>query len=54
LKMKAVEVHQSQIGPSGNAPDFLNAIKEGNKNAGKQAGCEWAEAFHRLEVLQRL
>jgi LmbE family N-acetylglucosaminyl deacetylase len=54
LKMKAVEVHQSQIGPNGSNPDFLNHLKEGNINAGKEAGCEYAEAFYRLEVLQRL
>ncbi|UCD09871.1 MAG: PIG-L family deacetylase [Dehalococcoidales bacterium] len=54
LKMKAVDIHQSQIGPNGTAPDFRNFLMEGNQNAGKQAGCAWAEAFHRLEVLQRL
>jgi LmbE family N-acetylglucosaminyl deacetylase len=53
-KMKAVVIHQSQIGPNGSNPDFLNFLKEGNKNAGKAGGCEYAEAFHRLEVLQRL
>lgn len=54
LKMKAVDIHQSQIGPNGNAPDFRDFLMEGNKNAGKQVNCEWAEAFHRMEVLQRL
>jgi LmbE family N-acetylglucosaminyl deacetylase len=53
-KMKAVEVHQSQIGPNGSNPDFLNFLKEGNRNAGREGGYEYAEALHRLEVLQRL
>lgn len=54
IKMKAVAIHQSQIGPNGSNPDFLNFLKEGNRNAGKAANCEYAEAFHRLDVLQRL
>lgn len=54
IKMQAVGIHQSQIGPNGSAPDFLEFLKEGNKNAGEQAGCKWAEAFNYMEVLQRL
>ena len=54
LKMKAVSVHQSQIGPNGSAPDFPKMLDEGSRNAGKVIGCERAEMFHREEVLQRL
>ena len=54
LKMKAVEIHQTQIGPNGSNPDFLNYLKDGHKNAGKEAGCEYAESFLKLDVLQRL
>ncbi|MBN2239144.1 MAG: PIG-L family deacetylase [Dehalococcoidales bacterium] len=54
LKMKAVWVHQSQIGPNGSAPDFYEVLKQGAKNNGKVIGTEYAEAFNRLEVLQRL
>ncbi len=54
IKMKAVEFHQSQIGPNGSNPDFLAFLKEGMKNTGKKINGEWGEAFYRLEVLQRL
>jgi LmbE family N-acetylglucosaminyl deacetylase len=54
IKMKAVEVHQSQIGPNGSNPDFLIMLKEGNKKAGQAAKCQWAESFYKLDVLQRL
>jgi LmbE family N-acetylglucosaminyl deacetylase len=54
LKMKAVNCHQSQIGPHGNAPDFPDILTEMAKSAGKVIGCQWGEAFHRIEVLQRL
>ncbi len=54
LKMKAAYIHQSQIGPKGANPDFPNMLVEGAKNAGKVINREYAEAFYRLEVLQRL
>jgi LmbE family N-acetylglucosaminyl deacetylase len=54
IKMKAVNCHQSQIGPQGSAPDFPKMLEESAKSAGKAANCEYAEAFYRLEVLQRL
>jgi LmbE family N-acetylglucosaminyl deacetylase len=54
LKMKAVNCHQSQIGPNGNAPDFPDMLKEMATTAGKAIGCQWGEAFHQIDVLQRL
>jgi LmbE family N-acetylglucosaminyl deacetylase len=54
LKMKAVNCHQSQIGPDGNAPDFPDMLKEMATTAGKAIGCQWGEAFHQTDVLQRL
>jgi LmbE family N-acetylglucosaminyl deacetylase len=54
IKMKAVNCHQSQIGPQGANPDFPKMLVESIKNTGKVIGCEYAEAFYRLEVMQRL
>ena len=53
MKMKACRIHQSQIGPQGN-PDFDARLVETAKTVGKAEGYEFAEAFLRLEVLQRL
>jgi len=54
LKMKAIDCHQSQIGPNGNAPDFLDMLTDMAKSAGKAINCQWGEAFHQIDVLQRL
>jgi LmbE family N-acetylglucosaminyl deacetylase len=53
LKMAACRCHQSQIGPQGN-PEFYPMLIESAKNAGKAINTQWAEAFNRIEVLQRL
>jgi LmbE family N-acetylglucosaminyl deacetylase len=53
-KVQAMNFHQSQIGPNGSAPDFPDMLREANKESGKRINCEWAEAFHREAVLQRL
>jgi LmbE family N-acetylglucosaminyl deacetylase len=52
-KMAACRTHQSQIGPQGN-PDFYEMLVEFARTAGKAENCQWAEAFNRIEVLQRL
>ena len=54
IRMSATDCHQSQIGPQGNNPEFLEMLKEGAKTTGKAANCQWAEAFQRIEVPQRL
>jgi LmbE family N-acetylglucosaminyl deacetylase len=53
LKMKASRIHQSQIGPQGN-PDFDARLVESAQTVGKAEGYRYAEAFHRMDVLQRL
>jgi LmbE family N-acetylglucosaminyl deacetylase len=53
IKMSACNCHQSQIGSQGN-PDFAKMLPETAKTAGKAIGVPWGEAFHRIEVLQRL
>jgi LmbE family N-acetylglucosaminyl deacetylase len=53
LKMAACRIHQSQIGPEGN-PEFYDMLVEFARTAGKAENYKWAEAFQRLEVLQRL
>jgi LmbE family N-acetylglucosaminyl deacetylase len=53
LKMKACRIHQSQIGPQGN-PDFDARLVETAGTVGRADGYRYAEAFHRIEVLQRL
>ncbi len=53
IKMKAVNIMQSQIGPEGN-PDFLTMLVGMNKEAGKAANCQYAEAFHQMDVHPRL
>jgi LmbE family N-acetylglucosaminyl deacetylase len=53
LKMKACRIHQSQIGPQGN-PEFDRRLVETAETVGKAEGYRYAEAFHRIEVLQRL
>jgi LmbE family N-acetylglucosaminyl deacetylase len=52
-KMAACRCHQSQIGPQGN-PDFYDMLVDFARTAGKSENCKWAEAFNRIEVLQRL
>ena len=54
LKMKAIQSHQTQIGPDGNAPDFLDMLEDMARTAGKAIGAAWGEAFHQIDVLQRL
>jgi LmbE family N-acetylglucosaminyl deacetylase len=53
LKMQACRIHQSQIGPQGN-PDFYERLVESAQSVGKTENYRYAEAFHRIEVLQRL
>ena len=53
LKMKAVNCMQTQIGPRGN-PDFLEQLIKMNQEAGKAENYAYAEAFNRMDVLQRL
>ncbi len=53
LKMRACRIHQSQIGPQGN-PEFDARLVETAGTVGKAEGYRYAEAFHRMEVLQRL
>lgn len=53
IKMKAVNCMQSQIGPQGN-PDFLEMLVKMNREAGKAENYTCCEAFHQIEVLQRL
>lgn len=53
LKMKACRIHQSQIGPQGN-PDFDARLVSTAGTIGKADGFAYAEAFYRIEVLQRL
>jgi LmbE family N-acetylglucosaminyl deacetylase len=53
LKMAACRCHQSQIGPQGN-PEFYERLVETARTAGKAENYKWAEAFYRIEVLQRL
>jgi LmbE family N-acetylglucosaminyl deacetylase len=52
-KMAACRCHQSQIGPQGN-PDFYEMLVDIAKKAGQAENYQYAEAFHRIEVLQRL
>ncbi len=53
LKMQAVNCMQSQIGPAGN-PDFLPMLMNLMKEAAKGQNYAYGEAFHQLDVLQRL
>ena len=53
LKMRACRIHQSQIGPQGN-PEFDARLVETASTVGKAEGYRYAEAFHRIEVPQRL
>jgi len=53
IKMKACRIHQSQLGPQGN-PDFDARLVETAKTVGKAENYNFAEAFHRIEVPQRL
>jgi LmbE family N-acetylglucosaminyl deacetylase len=53
LKMKACRIHQSQIGPQGN-PDFDARLVATAGTVGKLEDYRYAEAFHRIEVPQRL
>ena len=53
IKMKACRIHQSQIGPQGN-PDFDKRLVETAGTVGKTENFKYAEAFHRIEVPQRL
>jgi len=53
VKMKACRMHQSQIGPQGN-PDFDARLVESAKTVGKAENWQYGEAFHRIEVPQRL
>ena len=54
IKMAACRCHESQIGAQGNAPDFADRLTDMAKTAAKAGNYKWAEAFHRMEVLQRL
>jgi len=54
IKIAASRCHQSQIGAQGSAPDFADRLTDMAKTAAKAGNYKWAEAFHRLEVLQRL
>jgi len=53
IKMKACRIHQSQLGPQGN-PDFDARLVETARTVGKAENYNFAEAFHRIEVPQRL
>jgi len=53
LKMKACRTHVSQIGPPGN-PDFDAMLVKTASTVGQQDGYKYAEAFYRMDVLQRL
>jgi LmbE family N-acetylglucosaminyl deacetylase len=52
-KMAACRCHQSQIGPQGN-PEFYEQLVQMAKTAGQIEKYQYAEAFQRIEVLQRL
>jgi LmbE family N-acetylglucosaminyl deacetylase len=53
LKMQAVNCMQSQIGPPGN-PEFLPMLVNLSREAAKGEKYTYGEAFHQLDVLQRL
>jgi LmbE family N-acetylglucosaminyl deacetylase len=53
LKMKACRTHQSQIGPQGNQ-DFDARLVETAKAVGKENDWQYGEAFHRIDVPQKL
>lgn len=53
IKMRACRIHQSQIGPQGN-PEFDTRLVETAETVGKAENYKYAEAFHLIEVPQRL
>jgi LmbE family N-acetylglucosaminyl deacetylase len=53
LKMAAVNCLQSQIGPQGN-PEFLPQLLTMAREGAKGENYAYGEAFHQIEVLQRL
>jgi LmbE family N-acetylglucosaminyl deacetylase len=53
LKMKACRIHVSQIGPPGN-PEFDAQLVKTAETIGQADGFKYAEAFFRMDVLQRL
>jgi LmbE family N-acetylglucosaminyl deacetylase len=53
IKLAAIAYHKSQIGDFA-ASEFTNFVKDMALSAGKGTEYKYAEAFSRVEVLQRL